>query len=180
MGISSPVVRDFVALDVRVLCWLTVKSQGIGLKGCLASRHMHTLRAFTPIRRELGLGSLHFIPRDAVLVESPHSFFGRKTKVPLSPKMNRPPIRRILGRIIVAPSAGATGCQFFRWNNRGDPGYHRITGTSPVGTAGVAGGPPRGRCFPYTGDPGQRPGRASGGTGTCDFSASAQGCAGAP
>jgi len=42
-----------------------------GLKWWSGVPPIHTLRAFKPIRWELGFSSLHFIPTDAVLVESP-------------------------------------------------------------------------------------------------------------
>jgi hypothetical protein len=57
---------------------------------------MHTLRAFNPIRWELGFGSVHFIPRDALFAERTDITVSWKTEVPVSPRMNRSPIREMV------------------------------------------------------------------------------------
>jgi hypothetical protein len=69
--------------------------------------------------------------------------------VPVSPKMNRSPIRETLGAGIIAGPCGAdTWLPILPVEKQGDLGYNRTQETFHVGSACVAGRRPRGRFFP--------------------------------
>ena len=103
--------------------------------------------AFKPIRWELGLSSLHFIPKDAVGWKLPTAGRMEDKGASLFQDESFSDSGKAWAGIIVGASAAVAWLPILPMEKQRHLGYSRTRGTFHVGSACVAGGNPRGSFF---------------------------------